>query len=243
VQVSSTFKDLQNGAANSGDNFQGGSGTTSTVQSEGRIFFNAEVDSVEIASVSWNDYVIIELYSRCYGVLPVNWLHFSGHIINGMIQLNWSTASETGNKNFVIQKLTGNNWTDIGTIAGAGMSNLASLYNFTDAHTQNGNNTYRIKQINIDGTYSFSNSTTILFRTTRLLKLFPNPASSACYIESSSLIVKADIISADGKTLLTKTADNLMLLQLDIRSLPKGCYIVRVSFRDHSTQFQKLLVQ
>ncbi len=78
------------------------------------------------------------------------------------MQLHWSTATETNNKGFEIERsLSAINsaWQTVGSVEGKGTITYLTNYTFTDnmeSISYNGNVSYRIKQIDYDGTYSYS---------------------------------------------------------------------------------------
>lgn len=114
--------------------------------------------------------------------LPVNLIHFSATIQqNNQVSLLWKTASEINSSHFVVQRSIdgGQTFEDIGTVASAGNSTTLIEYTFIDIDPSNGNNYYRLKQVDIDGEYE--NYTIILVNTTAkqtasLLNIFPTPA-------------------------------------------------------------------
>ena len=89
--------------------------------------------------------------------LPVTWLSFTGKMAAGQVILDWSTASEQNNRHFEIERSAENQrFTKIGQVAGAGNSNTVRKYSYTDAEPLTGNSFYRILQVDLDGTKSYS---------------------------------------------------------------------------------------
>ena len=90
-------------------------------------------------------------------ILPV---HFNGFFVtrnNNNVVLNWSTAQESNNSNFEVQRsLDGSNWSTIAIMMGAGNSNTVQRYTFTDKNMTATAAYYRIKQVDIDGNYEYS---------------------------------------------------------------------------------------
>jgi chitinase len=86
-------------------------------------------------------------------------INFSGASVFNGILLTWQTISEYENKGFDIERrLPGySTWSKIGFVPGAGISSTTKNYSFTDRKTKRRvTYSYRLKQINIDGTYSYS---------------------------------------------------------------------------------------
>ncbi len=90
--------------------------------------------------------------------LPVTWLSFDGVHINQSNQLTWSTASEKNNKVFVVERsLDDENFEAIGIVNGVGNSNVVSKYQYTDNQLPDVTALYyRLKQIDVDGKFSYS---------------------------------------------------------------------------------------
>jgi|GEM_PF-2459477 len=90
-------------------------------------------------------------------VLPVNLVSFNAEAVSNGIELTWQTASESNSDRFEIERSTnGINYSNIGTVAAAGNSSSLLTYNFTDANPVNGNNFYRLRQVDIDGQANYS---------------------------------------------------------------------------------------
>ncbi|HEY9704651.1 MAG TPA: hypothetical protein V6C58_19575, partial [Allocoleopsis sp.] len=73
------------------------------------------------------------------------------------LMLSWSTASEINNSMFVIEKSDdGFDFMTVGNIKGSGNTRISKKYNFLDAQPSNKRVYYRLKQVDFDGTYSYS---------------------------------------------------------------------------------------
>ncbi|MFS8083447.1 MAG: hypothetical protein ACMG51_08350, partial [Ginsengibacter sp.] len=89
--------------------------------------------------------------------LPVTITNFDGVLQNGNALLTWSTATEINNKGFELQKsMDGQTFTDIGFMAGHGNSSQVHNYSYTDEKVLSGSNYYRLKQIDMDGRFTYS---------------------------------------------------------------------------------------
>ncbi|GAB1350803.1 hypothetical protein MASR1M107_30180 [Ignavibacteriales bacterium] len=112
--------------------------------------------------------------------LPVELVSFSGRLAGNSIQLNWQTATEVDNNGFEVERKTPNSdWSKIGFIEGHGMCNLPKYYTYSDIMVTNGSKYYyRLKQIDGDGTFTYSNIIEIStsgITTFRLEQNYPNP--------------------------------------------------------------------
>ena len=91
------------------------------------------------------------------GVLPIELLSFTGKLQSENVKLNWSTAFEQNSKGFEIEKsLDGVSFRKIGFVAGTGNSNTTRSYSFTDPQRAVEFNYYRLKLVDIDNTFHYS---------------------------------------------------------------------------------------
>jgi fibronectin-binding autotransporter adhesin len=92
-----------------------------------------------------------------YMALPVTWLNINGRNENTDNIINWSVASELNNDHFIIEaSADGNNFKAIGKIKGAGTTDIEQRYSFVHRNVTVQVYYYRIKQVDIDGKYSYS---------------------------------------------------------------------------------------
>lgn len=92
-----------------------------------------------------------------YMALPVTWLTITGRNENTNNFINWSVASELNNDHFVVEvSVSGNRFTAIGEIKGAGTTDTEQRYSFVHYDVKEPVYYYRIKQVDIDGKYSYS---------------------------------------------------------------------------------------
>lgn len=92
-------------------------------------------------------------------VIPVELSAFSLTTDNNNVNLNWSTASETNNSGFSIERKSQgvSDWKEVAFVSGKGTTTDRVNYNYTDKAVAVGNYIYRLKQIDFDGTFSYSN--------------------------------------------------------------------------------------
>jgi len=106
---------------------------------------NITVDGIRV-STSWSDVVPVELTS------------FNAIARNNSVLLNWSTASELNNSGFAIERKQENsNWNRIAFVDGNGTTTSPNKYSYADANLSAGKYLYRLKQIDFDGSYEYSN--------------------------------------------------------------------------------------
>lgn len=136
-----------------------------------------------------NDIYASKVFSD--GSLPVELSSFSAKVINKNVELNWKTETEVSNYGFEIERSaisidTRNiSWIKIGFVNGNGNSNSPKEYSFTDSNPIGGSKfQYRLKQIDNDGQYEYSNiiEISIFPETFKLSQNYPNPFNPATII-------------------------------------------------------------
>ena len=175
------------------------------------------------------------------GLLPVSLLNFSGERVGASNQLSWATASETNNTGFELQRSAdGSNFSKLSFVATkseGGNSNRNLKYDFTDTKPYATSNYYRLKQIDKDGKFSYSNI--VLVKGTKsaslsIASIYPNPAVNNLRLaiaspsnEKVTLVVTdlAGRILMQNSTQLVAGDNNL---QLNVKGLAKGSYSIKV---------------
>ncbi|MDP4114870.1 MAG: T9SS type A sorting domain-containing protein [Bacteroidota bacterium] len=120
--------------------------------------------------------------------VPVELTSFTANMTNGNVNLNWVTATEINNRGFEIEKYTDNKWQKIGFVAGFGTTTYSQNYQFTDNGIK-GNVLYRLKQIDFDGKFKYSNEVTVTSvespKGYSLVQNYPNPFNPSTTIKYS----------------------------------------------------------
>jgi photosystem II stability/assembly factor-like uncharacterized protein len=121
-------------------------------------------------------------------IVPVELTSFSAVVNEKEIILNWATASELNNQGFEIEKQS-DSWEKIGFVPGYGTTTEPKSYTFIDDNISSGTNTYRLKQIDYDGTFSYSKEISVEVDLTpteyTLEQNYPNPFNPNTVIKYS----------------------------------------------------------
>ena len=160
--------------------------------------------------------------------LPLKLLTFTASYKQGGTSLNWTTANEINLSSFDIERsIDGKTFGTIGTLKAKNTTGNNS-YGFVDANVNAAIVYYRLKSINSNGTYAYSNTVSVRISKGNL-SIYPNPASSLVTITHDKAGINAvlKIYSADGKQLMTKTlAQNTTQSSVDVSGLAKGNYVL-----------------
>lgn len=189
--------------------------------------------------------------------LPVELVSFTGREQDGQVLLKWETASEQNNDYFLIEhSVDGKTFAAIGEVAGAGTISTTQYYNFAHRNPAYPDNYYRLKQVDFDGAFEYSD--VILVRLDSELEsedidfvMYPNPTSqnsvnvrlrSADY----SKPVVIEVVSMSGRLMYLETYDALDFNQdISIDFGPhaaSGIYIVKLVQADKAV-VKKLILK
>ncbi len=186
--------------------------------------------------------------------LPIELLSFSGSwdAIRSANVLTWVTATEINNDFFEVERIVNSNgdWAVVGTVDGNGTTTIINEYSFADDNVnRSGTYYYRLKQVDYDGGYDYSNiiAIDVLLNNQPSLKVFPNPVRQNAQLD---LMVKQDDVATIKVTDLlgrevrsSKSYDVYSghnMIDVDCADLQSGSYIVLVTI---GTSQQYKLIQ
>jgi uncharacterized repeat protein (TIGR01451 family) len=172
--------------------------------------------------------------------LPVELKEFTAKAVKNLdAALAWSTASEKNNDHFDVERsFNGTDYVKIEEVKGQGTKSSATDYALTDANVArkaSGLVYYRLKQVDTDGTATFSPVRTVSFTASTLtptIALFPNPATSATQLDLSQLptgTYQVQVLDATGRVVLSAQQEAGISQALDLNTVASGTYTVRVS--------------
>ena len=177
--------------------------------------------------------------------LPVELISFSGNCDAGNVTLEWKTASEHNSAYFDVEKSRdGENWQVINTVTAAGNSNSVLTYNSIDENATNGNNYYRLKQVDIDGAFKIYNviNASCLEENKGYFSSFPNPSGGAFQlVVNNKEIVGASVINildSKGSIITQKeieVKEGINMFIVNENMLP-GIYFISITNGDKSTE-------
>jgi hypothetical protein len=188
------------------------------------------------------------------GVLPVELISLDAQTKGSGVELAWKTATEMDNYGFEVERktisgeqLTGNSkqrtvdsWVKVGFVEGGGTTNAPREYWFTDRNLTSGRYAYRLKQIDRDGAFKYSQSVEaevgVAPKVFELSQNYPNPFNPSTTIEYS--IVSSELVTVRVFDLLGREAASLVnerqeagtySVRLDASKLSSGFYYYTLS--------------
>ena len=172
--------------------------------------------------------------------LPVELEDFTATAENHMSLLRWSTASETDNDHFDIERSANAiDWTKIGSKKGAGTTSAQTDYTMVDVAPLSDANYYRLKQVDVDGQFVYTDIREVTFDNLQenKLSMYPNPVSihapfTIQLSKSISLIRHITITNTVGEIMYQNADQQTDLAQINDGTLAAGLYIVSVYGED-----------
>src|SRR5258706_1622052 len=190
----------------------------------------------------------------CSGVLPIELLYLNVKSNTGYVNCSWATATETNNDYFTIERSQdGKTFEEILRKPGAGNSVTQREYSIIDEAPMKGINYYRLKQTDYDGTFSYSQVKSVLFKAENTVEVIsinsvsPNPFEdnfSITYSVQDNAEVGVSIINTLGKKVFNQKQNAVKGINRfdfkDALNLPTGIYFAELTMNNH-LQIQKLV--
>jgi hypothetical protein len=168
-----------------------------------------------------------EIETACSSILPVSWTRpITAERQGKQTLVSWSVADQINNDYFAVEHSTdGTYFQEIGTQSGEGDFVGELTYNFTHAHPASGANYYRVKQVDYDGGFSFSNIASVNFQFGKVT-LYPNPTSGPVSVETlvAGRLAVYDFV---GRLIMEipLAAGNT---EISLQDFPDGLYVFRI---------------
>lgn len=194
----------------------------------------------------WRDYYDLGLSeisgpgTQSAALLPVEWLSLEAQITdNGQALISWSTASELNNDLYAVERSADNlTFIEIGRVPGGGTAQEVQEYEFRDENPKGGMAYYRIKQVDVDGGFSYSPVLETDLAISQKVHMYPNPMSENLTIESKG--GQVEIYTLFGKLKRRQYIDDGQT-RLSVEDLEAGLYFVEVTENNGNTVRNKML--
>ncbi len=213
---------------------------------------HAQIYDLEVKNIQNGYELWISCASRGIAVLtvtgsivPVELVSFTANTNGNIVTLNWFTSTETNNSGFEIERSshTGRSrnmteWESIGFINGNGTTTETQSYSFTDNNLASRKYFYRLKQIDFDGTFEYSNDVEVIVNVPNKFELsqnYPNPFNPSTKIKyqiATSIHVSLKIYDVLGNV-VTSLVDEVQPsgnyeVTFDASTLSSGTYFYKL---------------
>lgn len=188
------------------------------------------------ASVNYVDYIRFTPQ-----VVPVEFTAFTGAFVGSDVELKWTTATELNNRGFEVQRsANGSSFATIAFVEGHGTTTQVQNYSFVDRNIESRvNYSYRLKQIDFDGTSDYSQVVNLGFTLPLefiLEQNYPNPFNPTTNITFAVPVkseVTLEVYNLIGQKLMTLAQGQLEAgkhsAQLNASSLSSGIYLYKLT--------------
>lgn len=194
-------------------------------------------------------------------IIPVEFLSFTAELSGNDFKLIWSTATETNNQGFEILRSAQNDnggWEKVGFVPGYGTTTEVHHYSFVDESMLPGNYQYRLKQVDFDGTFEYSNIIEVTVNAPTKFSLeqnFPNPFNPTTKIkysipsnvkgEMSNVTLKVfDVLGNEVATLMDREkSPGTYEVDFDGTGLPSGIYFYQLKAGSYIETKKMLLLK
>ena len=176
--------------------------------------------------------------------VPVELVSFTASVNKSDVTLKWTTATETNNSGFAVERKTKNSdWKQIGFVNGKGTVTQSSSYSFNDDNAASAKYSYRLKQIDLDGTTKYSNTIEVevnIISEFSLAQNYPNPFNPTTIIsftvptESNVKLTVYNALGEKVETLVNEVKNsgtykiNFSSESLNGSRLASGIYVYRL---------------
>lgn len=179
--------------------------------------------------------------------LPVTLVRFTvekNNIDNPSALLKWTTSSETNSDHFEIERSeTGKNWANIGNVISNGESKTLLSYTFKDTQPASGENLYRLRMVDKDGTFAYSRIQSITFDGKNPdLSVYPNPSADKLFIRDYNRVKDISMSNLNGIMVYKSASFASGNGFIDISNLTQGMYIVKISRVNGTVSTHKIVV-
>ncbi|MDT3694870.1 MAG: DUF362 domain-containing protein [Ignavibacterium sp.] len=177
-------------------------------------------------------------------IIPVELSAFTAYADNGSVILNWRTSTETNNYGFQVERSNDMvKFEKIAFVPGSGTTTQAKTYSYRDTALTSNENYYRLKQIDLNGAYSYSNIIRIdlnLPEKFALSQNYPNPFNPRTRIKFAipkESFVNLSIYNAVGELIFTLVAEQMKPgfyeYEFDGSNIPSGVYLYKIKAGDY----------
>ncbi len=190
-----------------------------------------------------NDNSTTSLIVTAAGPLPISLVDFTATKQPKVVDLNWQTSNEQNSSYFDVEfSRDGSEFKSIGRVNAAGNSSTIKNYNLVHQSPVIGVNYYRLKMVDVDGSFKYSAVRTVKFSGSTSIKIMPNPTTDRVFITSNEggVLQSVGVYSLDGKLLQQVTNFNFGK-SIDLSTYAPSIYILKLMDKDGTTEVIKVV--
>lgn len=165
-------------------------------------------------------------------VTPIELMFFNGEDYKDGVLLTWATASEENFNHFEVEKAhEGGEFESIASIAGSGRNSYHPIkYEYIDINPELGFNYYRLRSVDNDGSFDYSDIILVKFESGIQLQVSPNPSNGLISVKTNLLSTNkvAFVITNQLGTLVYQSSLSSFNNTVDLTGLRKGIYIIKL---------------
>jgi hypothetical protein len=175
-------------------------------------------------------------------IVPVKWASFTARQVEEVVDLNWVTTEEVGVREFQVERFSqAHGYLPIGTVAAHGE---AGSYDFVDENPQAGINIYRIRQVDEDDAFTYSEAVEVTVAPTFRPLLYPNPMRDGARLSLSAPATGIlHLLDHTGRLVRIMPFEDVNELEIKRNGLPAGVYFLHLELREGKGWSQKLVIQ
>ena len=173
------------------------------------------------------------------GPLPITLTFFKAQVKDNLIvELSWQTETEIENDYFIIEKSqNGLDWSTVAKVKGAGNSSRVLDYKTIDTQPYPNTSYYRLKQIDFDGSYTYTKPISVQIEQADKVLVYPNPANDQLTIEGQLLSMNSlhiyNTINQSVVNRIKVISEENSKIVLDISNLNSGVYYIKTENQIH----------
>jgi hypothetical protein len=171
-------------------------------------------------------------------LVPVELTSFTASADYGVVELQWITATETNNQGFEVQRSNGGEFETIAFVDGHGTTTQTQAYSYSDRSVNVGSYSYRLKQVDFDGTFEYSGVVEVDVPAPAVFAMdqnYPNPFNPSTMISFRLAVdskVSMTVFNVLGQEVASLLNGNLVAgshqVNFDASSLNSGVYMYRI---------------
>ena len=185
----------------------------------------------------------IEVMS-CSSPLPVTLVNFEATKMEQQVVLSWKTTEEVNNDHFDVERSAdARTWSVIASVPGYGNSNKPNEYETIDELPLDGKSYYRLKQVDLDGTYMYSRMVTLTREKSEAINIYPNPVKGILEVSLPAPFESFyyRIVDITGRVRTDRSFSNAQQLSIPVQNFESGLYIIQIESKSGTKRNLKFM--